>query len=70
MFPHPDDESFGPAKVISKQVREGHAALDCYVTYKDVIEETGERENTRRTVPFEFFREDFDPPVDDVFYAL
>ena len=24
VFPHPDDESFGPAQVISKQVREGH----------------------------------------------
>lgn len=23
-FPHPDDESFGPASVIAKQVREGH----------------------------------------------
>jgi len=24
IFPHPDDESFGPASVIAKQVREGH----------------------------------------------
>ena len=24
IFPHPDDESFGPAKVIARQVREGH----------------------------------------------
>lgn len=25
IFPHPDDESFGPAPVIARQVREGHA---------------------------------------------
>jgi LmbE family N-acetylglucosaminyl deacetylase len=24
IFPHPDDESFGPAPVIAKQIREGH----------------------------------------------
>ncbi|HEX7343805.1 MAG TPA: PIG-L family deacetylase, partial [bacterium] len=24
IYPHPDDESFGPARVISKQKRQGH----------------------------------------------
>jgi LmbE family N-acetylglucosaminyl deacetylase len=38
-------------------------ALDAYVTYRDMIRETGIKESMDNTVAFEFFRESFDPPV-------
>ncbi len=41
-------------------------ALDCYVSYREMIEKTGVRESLDRTVAFEFFGESFDPPVDDL----
>jgi len=41
-------------------------ALDCYITYREMIEKTGIRESIDRTVAFEFFGESFDPPVDDL----
>ena len=41
-------------------------ALDCYVSYREVIEKTGVRESLDRTVAFEFFREEYSPPVDDL----
>ncbi len=45
-------------------------ALDCYVTYKDMIEQTKIKETFKDIVVFEFYREDFTPPVDDMFYGL
>lgn len=39
-------------------------ALDCYVTYKDVIEQTGVRESLDRVSAFEIFGESHDPPLD------
>lgn len=38
-------------------------ALDCYVTYRDMIEKTGIKNSLDRAVAFEFFQESFDPPV-------
>ena len=38
-------------------------ALDCYVTYRDMIAKTGIKDSLDRTVVFEFFQESFDPPV-------
>jgi LmbE family N-acetylglucosaminyl deacetylase len=38
-------------------------ALDCYVTYREMIERTGVRESLDRIAAFEFFGETFDPPV-------
>ena len=38
-------------------------ALDCYVTYRDMVEKTGIKYSLDRTVAFEFFQESFDPPV-------
>ncbi|MFC2078388.1 PIG-L family deacetylase [Candidatus Bipolaricaulota bacterium] len=38
-------------------------ALDCYVTYRGMIEKTGIKESMNRVVAFEFFQESFDPPV-------
>ncbi len=45
-------------------------ALDCYVTYQEMIRKTGVRDSLGRTVSFEFFREDFDPPLGDICEGL
>lgn len=41
-------------------------ALDCYKTYQQVIEESNVREEVGNRIPFEFFQENFDPPLDSV----
>ncbi len=41
-------------------------ALDCYVTYREMIERTGVRESLDRIVAFEFFGEEVSPPIDDL----
>jgi len=46
------------------------AALDCYRTYKKMIEQTGIREKLGREVAYEFFQEDFTPPADDLCQGL
>lgn len=38
-------------------------ALNCYETYQQVIEESGVKEAVTGKVPFEFFQEDFNPPL-------
>jgi LmbE family N-acetylglucosaminyl deacetylase len=45
-------------------------ALDCYVTYREMIRKTGVRDSLDRTVAFEFFQEDFTPPVGDICEGL
>ncbi len=41
-------------------------ALDCYVTYRDMIEKTGIKESLDRCVAFEFFQESFEPPISSI----
>lgn len=41
-------------------------ALDCYETYQQVIEDSGVKDAVTGKVPFEFFQENFDPPLDDI----
>ncbi len=43
-----------------------HQALDCYVTYADVIADTGIHQVFDRDVHFELFREDHKPPLGDL----
>lgn len=45
-------------------------ALDCYVTYKEMIELSKIKESVKDKIVFEFFRESFIPPVNDMFYGL
>lgn len=45
-------------------------ALDCYVTFRETIEKTGIKEHLFERVPFEFYSESREPPVDDLFDAL
>lgn len=43
-----------------------HEALDCYKTYKEVIEQSKVREVTTNRVPFEIFGETFDTPLKSI----
>lgn len=45
-------------------------ALDCYVTFKATIERTGIKDKLSREVAFEFFGENYSPPVGDLFHGL
>ena len=47
-----------------------HQALDCYVTYADVIAATKIHEFFKKDVHFEIFREDHKPPLKDLFEGL
>jgi hypothetical protein len=41
-------------------------SLSCYASYKDVIEESGVIERIGEHVFFEFYNEDFSPPLSDL----
>ncbi|MFC2077627.1 PIG-L deacetylase family protein [Candidatus Bipolaricaulota bacterium] len=45
-------------------------ALDCYVTYREMIERTGVRDSLDRAVAFEIFGQSHDPPLDDLTASL
>jgi LmbE family N-acetylglucosaminyl deacetylase len=47
-----------------------HKALDCYVTYADVIASTKIHDVFGKDVYFEIFREDHKPPLKDLFDGL
>ena len=47
-----------------------HRALDCYVTYQDMIEQSGIKNLIPPQVSFEVFRESYDPPLSDLFEGL
>jgi N-acetylglucosamine malate deacetylase 2 len=47
-----------------------HKALDCYVTYRDVITESGVHQVFGRDVQFEIFREDHKPALGDLCEGL
>lgn len=45
-------------------------ALDCYESYKSVIEQSNIKDLLKRESAFELFQEDFDPPINDLFDKL
>jgi hypothetical protein len=47
-----------------------HKALDCYVTYADVIAATKIHDVFGKDVHFEIFREDHKPPLNDLCEGL
>jgi LmbE family N-acetylglucosaminyl deacetylase len=57
-------------KVEPEDIEACRRALDCYVTFKETIERTGIKEKLYPDVPFEFFDEDLEPPVGDIFAQL
>jgi LmbE family N-acetylglucosaminyl deacetylase len=57
-------------RVADSDMERFHKALDCYVTYADVIARTKVHEIFDRDVQFEIFREDHKPPLKDLCEAL
>lgn len=51
-------------------IRAGQAALDCYVTYQEVIDGTKIKEMLAKEAPHEFFMESYNPPVNDLLQGL
>lgn len=47
-----------------------HKALGCYVPYADVIAKTKIHDVFGKDVYFEIFREDYKPPLSDLFDGL
>ena len=65
------DESIDCIVTVSDEdVRKSHAALDCYVTFQETIEQSRIKEFIGNKAVFEFFKEDFNPPVTDMFEGL
>lgn len=64
-------EEIGCVIEVSKQdVECTQRALDCYVTYQEQIDRSGIREMIGEHSFFELYREDRDPPLDDLFAGL
>ncbi len=57
-------------QVTDSDMERFHQALDCYVTYVDVIAETKVHQVFDREVHFEVFREDHKPPLKDLCEGL
>jgi LmbE family N-acetylglucosaminyl deacetylase len=57
-------------EVTDAEMRKYHEALDCYVTYAEVIARTNIHEYFREDVYFEIFREDHKPPLSDLCAGL
>jgi LmbE family N-acetylglucosaminyl deacetylase len=57
-------------QVTDSDMEQFHKALDCYVTYADVIAQTKIHEVFDREVQFELFREDHKPPLGDLCEGL
>ncbi|MGI8892625.1 MAG: PIG-L deacetylase family protein [Bacteroidia bacterium] len=57
-------------KVSEEDKEKNRQSLDCYVTYKEMIDNTGVRKHIPDHVSFEFFRENYNPPVNDIFADL
>ena len=51
-------------------VEKQRQALDCYVTYRETIEQAGARRNIPREAVFELYQETCDPPIDTLFDQL
>jgi LmbE family N-acetylglucosaminyl deacetylase len=57
-------------EVSEADMKKGHEALDCYVTYAEVIASTGIKNVQGKEVEFEIFREDHKPPLKDLVAGL
>jgi N-acetylglucosamine malate deacetylase 2 len=65
-----DEEIDCIVKCNDEDMKKFHLSLDCYKTYKEVIEESNVRNIVDKYVPFEFFQENMEPPVSDITYGL
>jgi LmbE family N-acetylglucosaminyl deacetylase len=57
-------------RVDDEDIAKAHEALDCYVTYADVIEVTGIKSQISHDVYFELFNEKLENTIEDLFQKL
>jgi LmbE family N-acetylglucosaminyl deacetylase len=60
----------GIVEVENQDIERNHKALDCYLTFQETIEKSGVRNHIRHQAVFEFFQEDYNPPLGDLFEKL
>lgn len=65
-----EDEIDCIIKVSDADIKKMQQALNCYITYQDVIKQTGIVEKTGKEVCFEIFKESFEPPLSDLTQKL
>lgn len=65
-----DEEIDCVVRCNDEDMKKFNLALDCYETYKEVIEASGVREVVTNEVPFEFFQESYKPPAGNVAAGL
>jgi hypothetical protein len=73
VFPHPDDEAFGPSRAIAAQRRQGHEVFLLTLTRGEATKfrhHFGWSLEMGRDVHFEVFRERHDPPLTDLLQGL
>lgn len=51
-------------------IEKAHKALDCYVTFQEIIEKTGIKNFIHNRTVFEIFHEEYDPPLSDLFEGI
>ncbi len=56
--------------VEAEDIEANHKALDCYVTFKETIEKTNIKDFLNAEVVYEFYNEDHDPPLTNLFKGL
>jgi LmbE family N-acetylglucosaminyl deacetylase len=58
-------------QVDPRDIEKNLEALDCYVTFRETIEKTGIKDFVReKDIVFEIFRENYDPPLSDLFERI
>jgi N-acetylglucosamine malate deacetylase 2 len=65
-----DEEIDCIVTVEDEDIRKAHQALDCYETFRDTIEKSKIKDHILKECYFEFYQENFDHPVDDLFKGL
>ncbi|MCP4405330.1 MAG: PIG-L family deacetylase [bacterium] len=58
------------AEVEEQDIERCYQALDCYVTFQETIEKSGVKNHIGLQAVFEFFQEDFTPPLSDLFEKM
>jgi N-acetylglucosamine malate deacetylase 2 len=53
-----------------EDIQKAHEALDCYETFKETIVNSKIKEHILKKCYFEFYQEDFTPPLEDLFERL
>jgi N-acetylglucosamine malate deacetylase 2 len=56
--------------VDDEDIDKAHKALDCYETFKETIVKSKIKDHILKNCYFEFYQEDFSPPVDDMFKGM